>query len=187
MGSCRSGTFVSVFFYFCIASMYFFHPQSMDYLDFWFLKHQTYCKCTLFTLLRSKRETILIKTYLSNDDIVQGAQPQPNTEWPSRNTSVPHFQGLFIFLRIHTFSHALQNKLYVAHTQNDTQAESHTSLCLCLFSLSLHTAVCGCSGTPLSPQVFKGKSFEFEIFFGKCNTSSRVKTPWLSQMYQLVW
>lgn len=39
----------------------------------------------------------------------------------------------------------------------------HTSLCLCLFSLSLHSGVCGCSGTSLSPQVvfflffFEGK------------------------------
>lgn len=39
---------------------------------------------------------------------------------------------------------------------------------------------------PISTGFFRGKSFDFEIFFGKCNTSSRVKTLWLSKMYQLV-
>ena len=61
-----------------------------------------------------------------------------------------------LLFTVDTFSHP-QKTSFTRHPRTKT-THTNRSLCLCLFSVSLHSAACGRSGTPLSPQLFSRES-----------------------------
>lgn len=107
-----------------------------------------------------------------------------STKMQAKLAPACHIEICYFLWDSHFFTHKKKQALHVIAGQDYTHKQELVSLFV--QSVTSLSRVWSFRDSPISTAFFEGKSFEFEIFFGKCNTSSRVKTPRLSKMYQLV-